>query len=54
MTMLKNRKGKIYPSRTEAKVEIFEYIEGFYNRVGRHKHLNQLSTLEFKKRQIAL
>ena len=47
-------KRKIYPSRTEAKAEIFEYIGGFYNRVRRHKRLNQLSTLEFEKRQIAL
>jgi len=47
-------KRKIYPSRAEAKAEIFEYIEGFYNRVRRHKHLNQLSPLEFEKRQIAL
>jgi len=47
-------KRKIYPSRSEAKVEIFEYIEGFYNVVRRHKHLNQLSPLEFEKPRIAL
>jgi len=47
-------KRKIYPSRAEEKAEIFEYIEGFYNRVRRHKHLNQLSPLEFEKRQIVL
>ena len=39
----------------EAKSEIFDYIEGFYNRVRRHKHLDQLSPYEFEmKRQTAL
>ncbi|WP_370623044.1 IS3 family transposase [Polynucleobacter sp. MWH-Post4-6-1] len=45
---------KIYPSRSEAKSEIFEYIEEFYNRVRRHKHLSQLSPFAFEQRQIAL
>ena len=38
-------KRKIYPSHAEVKAEIFEYIDGFYNRVRCHKHLNQLSPL---------
>ena len=36
------------------KLEIFEYIEEFYNRVRRHKHLAQLSPMAFEQRQIAL
>jgi len=54
---LKSEKIKkwIYQTRAEVKSEIFDYIEGFYNRVRRHKHLNQLSSLAFeRKRQTAL
>ena len=32
---------KIYLTREEAKSEIFDYIEVFYNRKRRHSHLNQ-------------
>jgi len=44
-------KNHIYTTRAQAKSEIFDYIEGFYNRVRRHKHLNQLSPLEFERQQ---
>jgi len=57
LSNLKSEKNKkrIYQTRAEAKSEIFDYIEGFYNRVRRHKHLDQLSPLEFeRKRQTAL
>jgi putative transposase len=48
-------KKRIYQTRAEAKSEIFDYIEGFYNRVRRHKHLDQLSPYEFERqRQTAL
>ena len=48
-------KKRIYQTRAEAKSEIFNYIEGFYNRVRRHKHLDQLSPHEFERqRQTAL
>ena len=47
-------KKKIYPSRSVAKSEIFEYIEEFYNRLKRHKHLSQLSPMVFEQHQIAL
>ena len=37
------------------KAEIFDYIEGFYIRVRRHKHLDQLSPQNFEmQRQTAL
>ena len=42
---------KIYSTREEAKSEIFEYIEVFYNRRRRHSHLNQLSPMVFEKLQ---
>ena len=43
-------KKRIYQTRAEAKSEIFDYIEGFYNRVRRHKHLDQISPLKFESR----
>lgn len=47
-------KRKIYTTREEAKSEIFEYIEVFYNRKRRHSHLNQLSPMEFERSQIGI
>ena len=47
-------KKRIYSTRGEAKSEVFDYIEGLYNRARRHKHLNQLSPLEFERRQTTL
>ena len=45
-------KKQIYSTRDEAKSGIFEYIEGFYNRVRRHKHLDQLSPHEFDRQRL--
>ena len=46
---------RIYGTRDQAKAEIFDYIEGFYNRVRGHKHLDQLSPHEFElQRETAL
>jgi putative transposase len=44
-------KKRIYLTRAEAKSEIFDYIEGFYNRVRRHKHLEQQSPYEFERQR---
>ncbi len=44
-------KRKIYVTREEAKSEIFEYIEVFYNRKRRHSRLSQLSPMMFEKLQ---
>jgi putative transposase len=38
-----------YESRTQAEISIFEYIETFYNTNRRHKHLNNLTILEYQK-----
>ena len=43
-------KRHIYASKEEAKSDVFDYIEGFYNRVRRHKHLGQIRPLEFEAR----
>ena len=44
-------KRRICASRQEAKSDVFDYIEGFYNRVRRHSHLDQLSPLAFEQLQ---
>ena len=36
-----------YQTRKEAELSIFEYIETFYNTKRRHKHLNNLTILEY-------
>ena len=42
-------KRRIYASRQEAKSDVFDYIEGFYNRVRRHSHLDQMSPHAFEQ-----
>ena len=42
-------KRRIYASRQKAKSDVFDYIEGFYNRVRRHSHLDQVSPLAFEQ-----
>ncbi|AME02576.1 transposase [Moraxella osloensis] len=41
-------KKKIYLSRDEAKSDIFEYIEMFYNSKRRHSSIGQRSPLEYE------
>ena len=40
---------QIYRTRDDAKSDVFDYIEGFYNRVRRHSHLDLLSPLAFEQ-----
>ena len=40
-------KRHIYASRQDAKSDVFDHIEGFYNRDRRHRRLVQLSPLTF-------
>ena len=42
----------IYPSRYEAKVDIFDYIEVFYNRQRLHSSLGYYSPTEFEQRAL--
>lgn len=44
---------KTYDSRTTAKQDIFQYIEGFYNQRRRHSALGYLSPAEFERRYSA-
>jgi putative transposase len=45
-------KNRIYNTRGEAKSDVFEYIEMFYNRKRRHGYLNQMSPMAFEALQI--
>ena len=40
---------KIYRSRDEARADIFDYIEVFYNKIRRHSHLNGVSPDAFER-----
>ena len=42
-------KRQIYRTRDDARSDVFEYIESFYNRVRRHSHLDLLSPLAFEQ-----
>jgi len=39
-----------YATRQAARTAIFEYVEGYYNRVRRHSTLGYLSQVEFEER----
>ena len=40
---------KIYPSREEARSDVFDYIEVFYNRSRRHSHIGDVSPVAFER-----
>jgi putative transposase len=39
---------KIYRTRDDARADLFDYIEVFYNKTRRHSHLGQLSPYDFE------
>ena len=41
---------KTYRSRDEAKADVFDYIERFYNAKRRHSTIGYLSPMEFERR----
>ena len=43
-------KRKIYTDRAQARSDVFDYIELFYNPRRRHGFTNQLSPVEFERR----
>lgn len=43
-----------YRTRDEAKADIFDYIECFYNRKRRHTYLGYISPVEFENRSVGL
>ncbi|WP_335711416.1 IS3 family transposase [Pseudomonas antarctica] len=46
-------KRKIYTTRQDARGDVFDYIEMFYNPKRRHSFNNQLTPVEFEKRYAA-
>ena len=40
---------RIYRSREEARADVFDYIEVFYNRTRRHSHIGNVSPHDFEK-----
>jgi putative transposase len=53
---LKKERIRDVPYRTmnEAKADVFDYIEAFYNRKRRHSHLGDISPLEFERPKTAV
>lgn len=47
---LKSELGEHFPSCGEAKMELFDYIEVFYNQRRRHSTIGQISPAEFERR----
>ena len=45
-------KRKIYPTRDQARADVFDYIELFYNPVRRHGNNQGLSPVEFEKQSL--
>jgi putative transposase len=43
---------KVYRTRNDARVDVFDYIERFYNPRRRHSTLGYLSPVEFEERAI--
>jgi len=46
-------KRKVYESRNDAKADLFDYIEVFYNRKRLHSHLGHVSPDEYEKQYLA-
>ncbi|MBL8588750.1 MAG: IS3 family transposase [Methylobacteriaceae bacterium] len=43
-------RGKVYRTRDEARADVFDYIERFYNAVRRHSTIGYVSPVEFERR----
>jgi putative transposase len=43
-------KGRVYRTRDEARADVFDYIERFYNAVRRHSTIGYVSPVEFEKK----
>jgi len=45
-------RNRIYATRDEARADVFDYIEVFYNRRRRHRHLGGVSPVQFEEAKI--
>lgn len=43
-------RGKVYRTRDDARADVFDYIERFYNAVRRHSTIGYISPVEFEKK----
>lgn len=50
---VKSELGEHFDSHGEAKMELFDFIEVFYNQKRRHSTLGQISPAEFERRALA-
>jgi transposase InsO family protein len=50
---VKSEEGERFPSFSEAKMALFDYIEVFYNQRRRHSTLGQISPAAFERRSVA-
>ena len=41
---------KVYRTRNEAKADVFDYIERFYNTIRRHTTIGYISPVEFERK----
>ena len=46
-------RGRVFTSRAEANLALFQYIDGFYNPRGIQKRLGYLSPLEYEEKHYA-
>ena len=44
---------KVYRTRQEARADVFDFIERFYNPTRRHSTIGYVSPVEFEKAQLA-
>jgi len=44
---------KVYRIRLDARADVFDYIERFYNRTRRHSTIGYVSPVDFEKVQLA-
>jgi len=47
-------RNRVYATRGEARADVFDYIEVFYNRKRRHQHLGGVSPVQYEEAKISL
>jgi len=49
-SLTERTEGKTYRTRDEARADVFDYIERFYNTIRRHSTIGYLSPVEFERK----